>query len=77
MFKIKVMQSPDMKYYWVMYSANGQVICRSERHDRRLGALYSANMLRRRGFNVEMQDTSKPKLGAKYVMGAYKKVYGF
>ncbi len=71
------MQAPDGKYYWVMFAKDGNVICRSERYDRKLGALYTANMIRRK-YKVDLEDKSLPSVQrAKYVMGSFKKVYGF
>jgi uncharacterized protein YegP (UPF0339 family) len=73
MFKIKVMQAPDGKYYWVMYSKNGQVICRSDRHEERLAALYTASLVKGRGVKVEL-DRSSAEVG---FWGGLRKSYGF
>lgn len=71
--KIKIMQAPDGKYYWVMLSNKNQVICRSERYERKLHALYTANIIRRNQ-RVELVDAAQ---APKYIVGATKRIYGF
>lgn len=73
MYNIKIKQAPDGKYYWVMYSSRGQVICRSDRFNRKLGALYTANMVKYRNMKVDVVEEQSPKA----VIKAGRKCYGY
>jgi uncharacterized protein YegP (UPF0339 family) len=47
MYTIKVRRSSQGKYYWVMYSKLGNIICQSDWHNSKLRALYTAKLVQR------------------------------